>query len=450
MSRMNQYVFVLGREKEICEAELFAVLKRFCFEYDKISLTDSLLYINFLNDYPVGSIVNLLGGTIKAYKVMDSFEPSRIEHSLFDLAGAEISKRSHLLQKTIDFGLSFYFSGYNTVKINQFGFKIKQRLKKKGVATRFLALKSDQVIPNAVTASAKLLDKGIEFGVFRFDETCFVGMLKGFSDLNDWSKRDYSKPAGDKYSGMLPPKLARMMINLAIGQEPGVQSRVSGARCQEPGVKDDLQNLRQTFCPQLIAPNPQLQAPSSLLLDPFCGSGNILLEGLLTGFDVMGCDISDRSVSDSKRNIDWLKIEYPQVENKSPVTQCDATTADFTKIIESAVDKGKIKNLIVVSEPFLGKPKKLKASYKDIDEYEEVRNIYLSFLQNTVALKPYSPIFCLVFPLVETIDGSRYSLINSSVDEIRKMGYTLIRTPLTYGREYQIVKREIVLLALDN
>jgi hypothetical protein len=54
---------------------------------------------------------------------------------------------------------------------------------------------------------------------------------------------------------------------------------------------------------------------------------------------------------------------------------------------------------------------------------------------------------CLIFPRVESSDGGQVSLWSESVDEIKNLGYTLLRPPLVYGRDYQVVKREIIFLA---
>ena len=61
-----------------------------------------------------------------------------------------------------------------------------------------------------------------------------------------------------------------------------------------------------------------------------------------------------------------------------------------------------------------------------------------------------SMVLCLVFPLIETLDKGRFSLCNESVDEIKKLGYTQIHSSFVYGRDYQVVKREIVLLQLKQ
>ena len=56
---------------------------------------------------------------------------------------------------------------------------------------------------------------------------------------------------------MIPPKLARTMINLAVGEND----------------------------------------PKSItVFDPFCGTGTILMEGLMVGVTVMGSDLDHEAV----------------------------------------------------------------------------------------------------------------------------------------------------------
>ena len=61
------------------------------------------------------------------------------------------------------------------------------------------------------------------------------------------------KPYRDMRRGMLPPKLARSLVNLAIGAK----------------------------------------SPSDMtILDPFCGTGTVLMEAMLLGTHVVGTDLA--------------------------------------------------------------------------------------------------------------------------------------------------------------
>ena len=87
-----------------------------------------------------------------------------------------------------------------------------------------------------------------------------LAQTEAVQPFEQFSARDFGRPGRDDLSGMLPPKLAIIMINLA-------------------------------------------QTPlNSILLDPFCGSGTILSEAVLLGYtNLIGTDISEKAIADSKK-----------------------------------------------------------------------------------------------------------------------------------------------------
>jgi len=437
-SSTKQYIFILGRERELCYQELISVLSSFCFKYDIHSLTDFIVLINFIEidlEHPldIQPIAMRLGGTIKVYEVAGVSYDAKPKRAILD----SIVERSSS-DRTIDFAISSYTSLIKRDELNKIGFSIKKELRAQSapIATRFLALKEEAIASLAVLAGNKIPLKGYEFGIFQYEGKTIVGFLVFLSDPNFWSLIDFGKPAGDKYSGMLPPKLARIMINLALG---------SAEKEKDQPVDGSKINGR------------------TLVIDPFCGSGNVLLQAILLGLDVIASDVSERAVNASRKNAEWL-CEMPRIECRKEqwsLFQADAISEKLLEDLKLQINS--YSNIAIVAEPYLGRPKKLKASYKDIDEYDEVKELYLAFLRNIAKLFHQSatnqtigghskskPVFSLVFPLVEMVGGDRFSLFALSVDEIEKIGYTIIRKPLIYGRDYQIVKREIVLLTLNS
>lgn len=59
------------------------------------------------------------------------------------------------------------------------------------------------------------------------------------------------------------------------------------------------------------------------LLDPFCGVGTILQEGILNELDVVGVDIDNESVEASKENLKWVKDKY-NLKKKFEIIKGDA------------------------------------------------------------------------------------------------------------------------------
>ena len=423
----NNYAFILGREELIALAELESVLDRQGFSYSIFSVAKNIAFINITGQEisNVADLTKILGGTLKIFYLEERSD------SLVDSVFALIKDRALEQGRKLDFGVSVFSSGPDLGKINRMGLVVKKRLQADGLSARFVQSK-EPILSTILSLKNKLAERGAEIGIF----TDFLGRLIAVNNPEEWSKRDYEKPAGDKYSGMVPPKLARMMVNLALGS--------LGFRVKSKEVKalneDQPDEVVETL-------NTKPSTPNCLVFDPFCGSGNILMEALLLGCDVFGSDVSEKAVKDTKDNISWLNAESQTLEPSSEVVVADATDELLVNnLITTAKNYG---CLAVVAEPYLGKPKKIKPTFRAAEtEYMEIKELYIKFLINFSKLKAmdFKPTFCLIFPYVMTSDSDPFSLFDRIVDEIREIGYTLIRPPLTYGRDYQIVKRQIVLL----
>ena len=402
MTTKNSFAFVLGREHEICLEELKSVLSRFCFSFSIFRISGNIVFANMENisTNDLKQIMQALGGTIKIFELVGSLS-NNITNQIAEL----IIKNKSIASNKINFGISCFNEIFTRQQINSFALGAKKKLKGK-ISLRFVEAKDNLELSSIQTLKNDLDGKGLEFGIFNEE----IGILVALNNPEEWNNRDYGKPASDKYSGMVPPKLARMMINIALG-------------------------------------NDKNEKPT--IVDPFCGSGNIIMEAMMLGYDVIGSDISPKAVNDSRINIEWLLKQNTDNSIQNTVFQADASSKDYIEKL-STLDfqlSTRNKNFIFVTEPFLGEPKKFKPSYNSArGEYDKIKNIYLSFLKNLVGVAT----ICLVFPLVETEDQGQFSLYKDSVDEIKNLGYTQIRPTMIYGREYQVVKREIVLLKLED
>lgn len=390
------YAFVLGREKEIALFELKTVLSNFGFCFDIFSISDNVVFAN-IDDFvqtDAKRLIDTLGGTTKCFEVTCQ-RKENLDEQIVSLVETNREKAGKL-----NFGVS-WFGKNKASNIFQFGLGIKKMLKTKGFSVRYVESKEPE-ISTLLSVKNFLASDGIEIGVFDSG----VGFLLAVSNPYEWSKRDYGKPASDKFSGMVPPKLARTMINLVVGQT--------------------------------------CYAKRPLIIDPFCGSGNVLIEAMMLGYDVSGSDISEKAVADSIKNIEWIRGQYPVKDIKSEVVRADATRDSLNDKWQMINDK--YDGIVVVTEPYLGEPKKYKPTLNAAKgEYEKVKETYLGFLKNLATIASNNLQICLVFPLVETIENKRYSLFADCVDEIKKLGYTHTRS-FIYGRDYQVVKREIILL----
>jgi tRNA G10 N-methylase Trm11 len=466
----QKYAFILGREREIALEELKATLGRFGFCFGVLSITGNTAIINIekTGECDVASLAEVLGGTIKIFDVADHLASDPVRQ-IIDL----IETRKSGQTGKIDFGISSYNKRFTRNKINTIGLEVKRGLKGT-LSTRFVALRQEDELSSIVSLKNNLAGKGIEIGIFDGD----LGILVGLSNPEEWSERDYGKPASDKYSGMVPHKLARMLVNLVLGQvmtnvkfqmpnkNPNVKIQKESILFKSDGGKFDIRNSDFGF-----------NGCQATVTDPFCGSGNILMEAMMLGCDVVGSDKSEKAVSDTKKNLEWLSenlsfnnshlpfndsldhLGNEQMGNNQINAKCKMKNEKFTVFQADATSAQLIENwkleienydrIVIVTELYLGEPKKFKSSPSAVrGEYAKVRELYLGFLSNMRNLG-WKGVLCVIFPLVETFDGGQFSLYQNSVDEIKRLGYTDTRPPLIYGRDYQIVKREIVFLKLE-
>jgi len=473
----KSFVFVLGREQEIALNELKSVLGRFdfCFsasdsalarrDVDIYKITANLVFANIDNftEDDAKRVMDALAGTVKIFKLIGPVEKdiasqiarifeerksvsSEIPHQVRDDFSALPSEQLKVSGK-INFGISYYDRGFSRQIINSIALTAKKKLKGR-FSLRYVESRDSAELSTILTLKNNLLTKGIEFGLF--DNS--IGVLVAFNNPEEWNKRDYGKPASDKFSGMVPPKLARMMVNLALGQINSKSEILNSKQIQKPNET----NSKNVCDLELRALNLQ----SATVVDCFCGSGNILMEAMMLGFDVVGSDVSEKAVEDTRANLNWIKSETQNSKLKTNLkskilnSKQDIFRSDATK--DSLIENWKLKignynNAVVVCEPYLGEPKKFKPTYKAaVGEYAEIKKLYLSFLKNILRLANSELTLCLIFPLVETLDRRRFSLYNESVDEIKKLGYTQACNSLAYGRDYQVVKREIILLRFQQ
>lgn len=305
-----EYFFIPGRLRDLSIAEikaLFTLHPKYEFTLNRKPHG----YFTVRTDAPeevLESIFKRSGGYIKYGKIVDASEESYLESKVGD--GEDLL-----------FGVSYY--PYKKAKdhngkgiVNKFASTLKTYFKSKGVKSRFIGgdkakLSSGSIIQN------ELLDKGFEIVLLEQpDGEALAGETLEIQDVEGYVERDYDKPSSDKEMGMLPPKLARIMLNL------------SGA------------------------------SKGATIWDPFCGSGVILLEALLMGMNVVGSDISGEAVASTEDNIAWLASKYDLGDLKYHALVHDIKRENFrlTKDLKlTGIDA-------VVFEPYMGPPQRKKMS----------------------------------------------------------------------------------------
>ena len=192
-----------------------------------------------------------------------------------------------------------------------------------------------------------------------------------------------------------------------------------------------------------------------MILDPFCGTGVILQEAVLMGYNAYGSDIEPRMVEYTKTNMDWLSQKYAIAE------KCER----YLEIGDGTNHTWEQKFGCVASEVYLGRHFSASPSPDVLRQVKSDVNIIIKkFLKNLS--KQTKPGFrlCLAVPawsstLRDEPSGSDSNeKIDSGflhlplLDSLEELGYNRVsfvhasNEDLIYHREGQIVARELVAL----
>ncbi len=295
---MPDFIVILGREPELSVAEVVALARREHLNLAWQTITPH--YALFEADCSADQL-QVLAGVVKCAQVLQTIpnDPDKLAELARETLTAAGYEQWH-------FGFSWY--GVPPRWLKTVGMAIKREGKEAGKRARLVVAK-ESTLSSVVVAKNKLLPpEGCEFIVLPQGKAeLLVARTLWVQAFEEWSERDYGRPERDAKVGMLPPKLARLMVNLA-----------------------------QT---------PRGQA----LLDPFCGSGTVLQEAALLGYgDLWGADASAAGIERSKTNLAWLKDKNPSL------------TADFNLQVADIKDlAAKLEEQrfgAIVTEPYLGPP----------------------------------------------------------------------------------------------
>ena len=373
--------FILGREPILSAAEIAAVLNT-----DKLIRRDNILFCPEKIDPAI--LINTLGGTIKIGREIGT---ELKEDELIKTMAAELKT----VPGKINFGISFYGVGENSIE--KWGKEIKKTLKEQGYSVRYV-FKREATLSSVTVAKNGLDKRGAEFlvtspkpGVFALARTAVV------QPFEQWGARDFGRPGRDDLSGMLPPKLARMLVNLSQAKK------------------------------------------TAKILDPFCGSGTIISEALLLKYiHITGSDISPKAISDTQTNLEWLKQHANLGDFDCQIFQADIKDLP-QKITPHSIDA-------IITEPYLGKP--LRGSENEkilIAQTKELETLYLEAFQKFAQLVKPGGMVIFIVPCFR--QGNGWIRINLT-EKIKNIGFAQMpfypnETNLLYWRPGQKLGREI-------
>lgn len=410
---MTKYIFILGRKQLISIAELTSVLPKetnyLCFQYDQLLVETTEI------DNPQ-AFLNQLGGTVKIIKVTQEIQgnESNVIKALADQAAEKFSGRTDKVRYA--YFIKSIKQRPETI-LKKALTETKKKLKSLELSSRFIN-NNFQNAPIALLKGEGIMKKGAEFAAIEIAGQWIIGETVAIQDIDAYSERDYERPERDARLGMLPPKLAQVMINL------------SGAK-------------------------------AGVIYDPFCGIGTVIMEANLMGYDAVGSDVSREALAKAETNLKWIhkKSELTQTYR---LFQADATSLSHGHLPEEIA--------AVVSETYLGPPKKQTPEPEKIEmtfiEIEDMLGNFLSAIGQliksgtpiVITLLTYrnthhmGPKFYSMDRFIENIDQFGFhteELIDADIAADLKIKTSESLDRLLYEREDQVACRTIVKLVKD-
>ncbi len=384
-----RYFFECGNFPDISLAELSILLEAFNISKDSVKKgNESILFVDSSTATKdiLDSVFNRAGSFIRYGVIIDDLETFLTP--FFE-------------KKKVTYGISVLGpSNIQAKDIQRLSNEIKRGFKDSGVSSRFVLpqkseLNAAQVIHN------EILSEGFELCILDINGERVYGSTFGIQDINAFVKRDLDRPSVDFDMGVLPQKLARIMCNL------------TGLR-------------------------------SGVLWDPFCGSGTVLMEAAVLGFDVLGSDIDVRALESADKNIKWLSKEKIISNNKYNIFQLDIRNVE-----KRVVRDLKNTNInAVVCEPFMGPPqRRVLSEFKAQELLDSVRNLYeyLFKILNEISHKRFKVV--LIVPEYKTERGWKTFNLNNLIGkkwEIQNKKYG--KGDLKWKRINSIISRNVFIL----
>lgn len=341
--------------------------------------TEFGLVVDISNGIHVTEVQNLfllLGGSIKLAKVVSNFVNEQKD-------------------KKITFGVSYYGKKFCYKDLISQVKNLKELLCNQGMKVRFVLPTEGMQLTSVVIKKQKVN----EFIIFDTESKRYLAETIDVFDFEDWNRRDYDRPEIDPHKGMLPPRVARMMMNIGLKNTQGKQQTI---------------------------------------LDPFCGVGTVLAEGIMLECLMIGSDIDTSQVVKAQKNLEWLSTIYEKIHSSSLFRVFCGDARNLSSLL------GNVKIDAIVTEPSLG-PNDGVVTEKDIKALENLYNQCLfswkEFLPRAATIVIVLPSFS--FRVGQNKSGYDDSLVKNVIDNALRIGYILKEGPIPYSRTHAVVRRNI-------
>jgi tRNA G10 N-methylase Trm11 len=316
------FVFIPGKNWRLSLAELVSFLEAREYKFELREFTKAFFTVDIDDGLSASAIVDL-GGTIKIGRLATCISTQTIEEAFLQKskqAQAQVKlslSSSGIVDGMLEasagksvFGVSVYCAEQTFYPVSKtmqrfLGSSLKRELASHGRKSGFMGFPKQRWQPqlsHVEVLKKNLVERNAEILFCIGKKQTYFSTTMAVHNPFEFQKRDVGRPVQRRIFSM-PPRVARIMVNLAL-------------------------------C-----------TPGKVLLDPFCGTGTIIQEALLSKAKVIGMDVNPWCVEATKENLGWLKKEYGLREAEYTILQGDSRK--MTSRIRQEID-------CVATEPDLG------------------------------------------------------------------------------------------------
>lgn len=420
-----QSLLVLGRQPALGLAELESL-----YGADKLQLVGTQAVIVDVD--PCLLAFDRLGGSIKFCKVLTTLPTNNWKQLEKFLVQVAPGHSQTMPEGKMTLGLSVIGLEVGLKQLEATGLTIKKAIRKTGRSVRLVPNKAPELNSAQVHHNKLTSPNGWELVFIRNGDSTVIAQTVKAQDIDAYTKRDRERPKRDSKVGMLPPKLAQILINLGAGELPA----------------DTLQNICDIPAGQPIP----VKLLNRTVLDPFCGTGVVLQEALLMGYHVHGSDLDQRMYDYTVANLDWLRSWYDYDASVS-LERGDATTHHWQTSAIDGHDAVRVPAHIdfVACETYLGRPFTAMPTPEILAQTMADCNLIIKkFLRNIGEQIAPGTRLCLAVPAWQTRPNQFKHL--PLIDQISDLGYNRVSfehirdEDLIYYRSDQIVARQLIVI----
>lgn len=392
------YLFLLGRDKDLSKLELAIYLQKNNIPYSIISNSEKYLILDIKNkEKEFANLTHNLGGIVRVCKIYTS--SPKITRELIDKLDFDTPKKFNYTISSIDVNHKEIETIEQLLKQSFKEEKIKAVYKKPINHSEKKSHLNTNYIANPDNYYSWRIENGLELFIVKSSNTYYFARTISCFNPKQNIIKDKGRPAiKEMYNTSF--RLVSIMIDL-LGLEKG-----------------------------------------KTIVDPFCGTGTFLIEGLIKGYNVVGIDVDGEMVESSNKNVSWAVKEFKLKGSH--------------KIIKGSSATSKFQADASVFEPYMG-PFLRKAI--NIDKarvtVKELNDIYFQVFENlSKHLSRKSRVVCIL-PELKTYDNkvvpinwAVYERNGFSLVDVSKIDGDLgLKNPINYSAPGgSMINRKIYLL----